>query len=219
MLPHPPMPHEHLMSAKDRLVRGYHLLPAWTRKLLGVSLILGLLGTAGQIAGATRPKTRTVEEKTVVEKKVPAPAPAPAPSLARPGSSSGFVGTAPPPVTSQPAVITTTKTVPIPPTVTEQSTPWVTRIGFSLFVGIVFGLVFRTFIKVSAMVTAAALAGVAALSYFHIVDLDKSAVRSEVTTGLGWVRHAAWNVKDETFHRLPSAGAAGVGFFFGLRRR
>jgi uncharacterized membrane protein (Fun14 family) len=210
MFPHPPMPHEHLMSAKDRLIRGYQLLPRWTRKTLIVSLVLGLLGTAAQVANSTKPKTRTVEEKTVVQKPAAAPA--------RPGGSSGFVGTAAPAAT-QPVVVTTTKTVPVPPTVTEQSTPWVTRIGFSLFVGIVFGLVFRTFIKVSAMVTAAVLAGVAALSYFHVLELDKSAVQSELSTGLGWVKHGAWQVKDEVFHRLPSAGAAGVGFFFGLRRR
>jgi uncharacterized membrane protein (Fun14 family) len=52
-----------------------------------------------------------------------------------------------------------------------------------------------------------------------VVNLDRTVVKSEVSTGLGWVKTQAIGLKNEVFQRLPSTTAAGVGFFFGLRRK
>jgi uncharacterized membrane protein (Fun14 family) len=209
---HVPKPDEPGITFGQRVGRAYHLMPHWTRKLLVFSLVLGIIGGAAEASFAMKPKTRTVTKTVPAAKVTAAPAGAPA-------GSSGFVGGGGPVPSSTPQMTTVTREEAVPPTLMERLTPYATRGGFSLFVGIIFGVIFRAFVKISAMVTAVALAGVAALSYLHVINLDRSAVQSEVSTGLGWVRHQAVGLKNDVFARLPSTTAAGVGFFFGLRRK
>jgi uncharacterized membrane protein (Fun14 family) len=209
---HAPKPDEPGITFGQRVGRAYHLMPHWTRKVLVFSLVLGIIGGVGEVSFAMQPKTRTVTKTVPAAKVSPAPTGAPA-------GSSGFVGGGGPGPAATPQTTTVTQEETIPPTLMQQLTPYATRGGFSLFVGIIFGVIFRAFLKISAMVTALALAGVAALSYFHVINLDRSGVQSEVSTGLGWVRHQATGLKNEVFAKLPSTTAAGVGFFFGLRRK
>lgn len=209
---HAPKPDAPGITFSQRVSRAYHLMPHWTRKLLVISLVLGVVGAAAQLVYAQKPRTRTVEVPNPAAKVNPA-------SPGRPGGSSGFVGTAGPsdPTPAVPATITTEQ--PVEPTLAEQVTPVAMKGGFSLFVGIIFGVIFRAFVKISAMVTAVALMGVAALSYFHVIDLDRNAVKSEVSTGMNWVKKQANGIRKEVFAMLPSTTAAGVGFFMGLRRK
>ena len=106
-----------------------------------------------------------------------------------------------------------------PPPWTARLGGWMASLGLSFAGGLVLGVFFRSFVKTMAAITAVALAAVAALSYFQIIDLDFTTMRQNVDGLRGQVNDGAGRLKDALSGLLPSGFAAAVGFFFGFRRR
>jgi len=97
-----------------------------------------------------------------------------------------------------------------------------TRVGFSLFLGLMVGLIFRTFLRIATLLCALTIAAAAALSYFHIVNVDMTAVQQGTTQATSWLTDQTFRLAHLLFGALPatmSTGSAGAGFFIGFKRR
>ena len=94
---------------------------------------------------------------------------------------------------------------------------WMARLGLSFAGGLIVGIFFRAFIKTMAMITALAVAAIAALGYFGVIDVDS--VRSGADSAAGWATDRGEEMKDVVLRVLPSAGTGVVGFFFGLFKK
>jgi uncharacterized membrane protein (Fun14 family) len=197
-----------------KLHHAVRTMPRWKKILLVMSLLVGVAGFGVQEASSYMRKSAP-----------PTPTPAvtgrPAPSGGvMPGGSSGFVGGGSP---ASPAPDSSTSTTSSPqtqaPSVSDKMTPYVTRIGFSVFIGAVVGFIFRTFIKLAAGITALIVAIAIGLSYFHILNVDMTAVKTETANASGWLSDQAGRLKEVIFSALPSSTGAGAGFVFGFKRR
>ena len=93
-----------------------------------------------------------------------------------------------------------------------------TRVGFSLFVGVIVGLLFRTFIRIALSISALVIAGATALSFFHI-NIDMTVVKADASQTTHWLTHQAYVLKGMLFHALPSSTSASLGFIFGFKKR
>ncbi len=203
-------------SEKKGLSHAVQTMPRWKKTMLVLSLVVGVAGLGVQAASSLLRKTAPITP-TAATHVAPG-----ATTSGTPGSSfvgqggNGFVG-------GQAVPPGDAGSVSSPPaegeSISEKSTPYVTRIGFSVFVGGVVGFIFRTFIKMAAGITAMFLAGVLALSYFHVFNIDMTSVKSQTATASAWVSDQAHRAKDMLFNALPSSTAAGAGFFFGFKRR
>ena len=94
---------------------------------------------------------------------------------------------------------------------------WMARLGLSFAGGLIVGIFFRAFVKTMAMITALAVAAIAALGYFGIIDVDS--VRSGADSAAGWATARGQEVNDVVLRVLPPAGTGVVGFFFGLFKK
>jgi uncharacterized membrane protein (Fun14 family) len=79
------------------------------------------------------------------------------------------------------------------------------------------GYAFRKFVKTMAILTGVVLAGVAALTYFDIVDL--SSVKLGVERSAGWATKVATHAKDYVMTWFPSTVTSFVGFAAGFMKR
>ncbi len=196
------------LQYRSPVVRTLGTMPSWKRKLLGVSLIIGLIGIGGEAASAL-----------LGHSNPPPAAPAPAAQTSHsilPQGSSGFV-------TGQPSPADTSPAAPAPqnqnPGLTEKVTPWMTKFGLSFFVGIVAGVIFRTFIKLAVGITVLIAGLFLALSYFHILNIDMTTVKTEYASAAAWLTDQASRLKDVIFHALPSSTTAAAGFLAGFKKR
>jgi hypothetical protein len=89
-------------------------------------------------------------------------------------------------------------------------------IAASYAVGFLIGRVFRSVLKVAAIIAAILLGGLALLNRAHV---ETSQAKQAVQAGSTWLQAEASRAKACLLHFLPSAGAAGVGVFAGGRRR
>jgi uncharacterized membrane protein (Fun14 family) len=94
-----------------------------------------------------------------------------------------------------------------------------TKFGFSFVIGLIVGVVFRTFIGFAATLTAVVIAAALALSYFHVINVDMTAVKAQTGEATSWISEQGGHLKDLIFAHLPSTGAAGAGFLVGLKKR
>jgi uncharacterized membrane protein (Fun14 family) len=191
---------------RPALLHAIRTMPRWKWHLLTIGLVLGSIGLVSQVSAfLNTPHDPVFPHHAQV-------APAPSDSAANP--SSGNPGASPQPAATSPDA----GTDPAPET-TSPWKPFMTKFGFSLFVGISVGTIFRTFIRTAMVVTGLIVATAAALSYYHVVNVDMTAVNHETALATGWLADQGYRVKDMLFHTLPSSTAAGIGFFLGLKRR
>jgi uncharacterized membrane protein (Fun14 family) len=209
---------------RPALSHAIRTMPRWKWRLLGIGLVIGTIGLVGQGAAylsSRNARSAPTNQQPAGSTGVATPSAAPG----APAGASGFVGgqpTAPAPGTAG------TPGSPTPdasgdssatPGMTQVMTPFMTRVGFSLFVGIVVGLVFRTFIRLALTLSVLTIGAAAALSYFHVVNVDLTAVRTETAQATGWLADQGYRLKDMLFNALPSSTSAGIGFLLGFKRR
>ncbi len=206
------------VQSKSAIRQAVKHMPSWKWKLLGFSLVTGCIGVGGEAASYF---LKHPQPAPVVTQSTPV---SPG-SINLPSGSSGFVGSQPadgntypqsPPV--PPAAPAASPASPDAPTMTDLITPFMSHFGFSLFVGVIVGLIFRTFVRMTILFTAlVALVGVA-FAHFHI-NIDLTSVKNESAQATSWLTDQGYRIKDMLFHALPSSTAAGIGFLFGFKKK
>jgi uncharacterized membrane protein (Fun14 family) len=176
-------------------------MPPWHRKML---VLAGVLAIAGLIGEASRQVTKA--PATDVQPPVNA--------SGDPAPRSGFVSESTPAPTASPA-----EEVAPQPTFLERMSPWATRVGVGFIGGFVIGWAFRAFLKTMALVTAAGVAIIWALSHFNVLNLDMDAAESRLKSGTSWVSSKAEQLKDSATALIPSSASSVFGMFLGFRRR
>ncbi|MGN6625066.1 MAG: FUN14 domain-containing protein [Tepidisphaeraceae bacterium] len=182
-------------SATARLNEHVNRLSGLQVKLLAGFLVLGLVGLAGVVWSWAHPSSTTTVTTTTVH---------------TPEGARGFAGDAP-------AESETTTT-------TDQSwTGWFSghgaRLGFGFVGGFLIGFVFRAFLKIMTLITLLVVGGLAALSYFHVLNIDFSAAHRAWASNADWITTEAGKLKDLFIAHLPSTTSGTAGVFFGLRRK
>jgi uncharacterized membrane protein (Fun14 family) len=192
-------PESDYTKPQDRpaLVHAVRTMPRWKWKLLGFGLMIGCIGVGGQVASTYLKPPATPQSHTATAAPVNGAQPSAGSPAATPAS--------PAPASS--------------PTIVDMITPFMSHFGFSLFVGIVVGLVFRTFIRVALLFSALIIGGAMALSYFFHVNVDMSVVKADTSQAVSWLTDQGYHLKGMLFQALPSSTAAGVGFLFGFKKR
>ncbi len=191
-------------GGRPGLTHAFRNMPKWKVGLLVVSLAVGVLAAGAYVtARANQPPSQTVTVRV------------PASAGGVPAGGSGFVGDGAGPADQTQTVTTTTAA---PPSLTEQYTPLVAKVGFSFFVGLIAGTISRVFLKLAAVVAALVVAGVAAAHYFGI-NLDLSGVQAQTGQATTYLHTQLDQLWDAVKTHLPSAGSGTAGFFFGLKRR
>lgn len=200
------------LQHRSAVVRTLGTMPGWKRKLLAVSLVIGLAGLAGQTVA------------TLTRQSAPAQPAAPAARAtdaqrSLPAGSSEFVYPQPGSISSTPQAPPAAPPPAAQPTLTERVTPWMTRVGLSFFVGIVVGVVFRTFVKLAAGFAVIVTIIFLALSYFQVLNVDMTRVKGEYASARAWMGDQASRLKGVIFQALPSSTAAAAGFLSGMKKR
>ncbi|MGN6503977.1 MAG: FUN14 domain-containing protein [Tepidisphaeraceae bacterium] len=183
-------------SATARLNEHVNRLSGLQVKLLAGFLVLGLVGLAGVVWSWAHPSSTTTTVTTT--------------TVHAPEGARGFAGDAP-------AESETTTT-------TDQSwTGWFSghgaRLGFGFVGGFLIGFVFRAFLKIMTLITLLVVGGLAALSYFHVLNIDFSAAHRAWASNADWITTEAGKLKDLLIAHLPSTTSGTAGVFFGLRRK
>ncbi|HOW98535.1 MAG TPA: FUN14 domain-containing protein [Kiritimatiellia bacterium] len=102
------------------------------------------------------------------------------------------------------------------PAARKPALPATFRLGAGYAGGFFLGWLFRKFIK-TALLATGALVGLAALARgLGWFDLDWTTAGTYVRESFAWLGGHAGSFKDFIMGYVPSAGAAALGFFFGL---
>lgn len=193
-------------------------MPRWHKFVLAIGVALLIAGGVGWVMTRNAPAavtttTTVVEPKTGTQRSV----------SGIPKNSSGFVGsnstgTSTDPTPSQ-RTVTTTTPAPAPDGWVAKLSPETTRVGGSVVAGFVVGWLFRAFLKTMAFLALLAGAGLFALSYFGVINVDMTAVREGSASAVQWLTSQADRFKDVIVSHLPSTGGGALGAFLGFRRR
>jgi uncharacterized membrane protein (Fun14 family) len=103
--------------------------------------------------------------------------------------------------------------------VTDLTSPAVAGIGGSYLAGFFIGWAFRRFLRMAALIAAGLLACVAVLENTGWIDLDWTAVETQISHAITAAQQGAQGLKHILSGYLPSTGAGAVGMFFGFRKR
>ena len=103
--------------------------------------------------------------------------------------------------------------------VADLSSPAVAGVGGSYLGGYFCGWAFRRFLKMATLITGGLLACIAVLKNTGWIDLDWTAVETQISHGIAAIHRGAEGLKHLLSGYLPSAGAAAVGMFFGFRKK
>ena len=98
----------------------------------------------------------------------------------------------------------------------RRPVPGYVRVGVSYIGGFLLGWTFRRFVKIAALATVLVV-GVLGLAKF--AGCDNSDLRVQVAREATTVTETVKRERDHLKHLLPSATAAGIGVFWGFRRR
>ncbi len=101
----------------------------------------------------------------------------------------------------------------------DFSSPAVAGIGGSYLAGFFIGWAFRRFLKMAALIAAGLLACIAVLENTGWIDLDWTAVETQISHAIAAVHQGAEGLKHILSGYLPSTGAGAVGMFFGFRKK
>jgi uncharacterized membrane protein (Fun14 family) len=99
------------------------------------------------------------------------------------------------------------------------TSPAFAQIGGSYLGGFLIGWAFRRFLRIAAMLVAGALACIAVIKATGWIDVDWSALETQISRTVQWLHGEAEGLKNLLSGILPSAGAAGAGTFFGFRKK
>ena len=99
------------------------------------------------------------------------------------------------------------------------ASPALAQLGGSYIGGFFIGWAFRRFLKMAALVAGGVFAAIAALKGSGWVDLDWSAIETQIQHSMTALQRGAEGLKQFLSGYLPSAGAAGAGTFFGFRKK
>jgi uncharacterized membrane protein (Fun14 family) len=101
----------------------------------------------------------------------------------------------------------------------DLSSPAVIGIGGSYLGGFFFGWAFRRFLKMAALITGGLLTCIAVLEDTGWIDLDWTAVETQISHAIAAAHQGAEGLKHILSGYLPSTGAGAVGMFFGFRKK
>jgi len=93
------------------------------------------------------------------------------------------------------------------------------KLGFGFVGGFIIGFIFRTFVKMMTLITFVFVGILAALNYFHILNIDFTAVHRAYENNADWINDQAMRLKDLLVAHLPSTTTGAAGVWFGTRRR
>ena len=96
---------------------------------------------------------------------------------------------------------------------------WMAKLGLSFAGGLVMGVFFRTFLKTMAAITALVASAIVLLSYFELINVDFTTMRTNYDSFAEWLTAQGWKLKDLVAGVLPSAVASGAGFFMGFLKK
>jgi len=102
---------------------------------------------------------------------------------------------------------------------TDMMSPALANGGASFLGGFLLGWAIRKTVKLALLVAASLAALIAILKTTGWIHLDWTLIQADVNHILDWGRGKAQGFKDVLTGYLPSAGAAGAGTFFGLRKK
>jgi uncharacterized membrane protein (Fun14 family) len=189
-------------------------MPRWHKAVLALGVVLLVAGAVGWVM--SRAKGAAVETRTVVRST---PAPPASSGGTIPRGSSGFInGDQARQAGEAPQTVTTTTTEAAPPDWIGKASPEVTKVGGSVVAGFVVGWLFRAFLKTMAFLALLAGAGLFALSYFGVLDVNVGALREHGATAAQWLTAHADKLKDVVVSHLPSTGGGALGACLGFRR-
>ena len=100
-----------------------------------------------------------------------------------------------------------------------QGTPAMFRFGVSYMAGFFLGYGLKRFLKVTLLVSAAIAALLFVLQHTGTLQLDWTAVQAQAKESFGWLTGQAEALKSFLAGYIPSAAAACVGVFMGMRWR
>ena len=103
--------------------------------------------------------------------------------------------------------------------VADFSSPDVARLGGSYLGGFFIGWAFRRFLKMAVLIAGGLLASIAVLENTGGIDLDWTAVETQISHAIATVHRGAEGLKHTLSWYLPSAGAGTAGVFFGFRNK
>ena len=103
--------------------------------------------------------------------------------------------------------------------VADFSSPALAGIAGSYLGGFFIGWAFRRFLGMAALIAGALLAGIAVLENTGWIDLDWTALETQITHGIAAVHRGAEGLKHLLSGYFPSTGAGAVGVFFGFRKK
>ena len=101
----------------------------------------------------------------------------------------------------------------------DFSSPAVAGIGGSYLAGFFMGWAFRRFLKMAALIAGGLLACIAVLEDTGWIDLDWTAVETQISHAIAAAHQGAEGLKHILSGYLPSTGAGAVGMFFGFRKK
>jgi uncharacterized membrane protein (Fun14 family) len=107
---------------------------------------------------------------------------------------------------------------------TTQPTPsalgeWSRRVGASVIIGFVIGWIFRTFLKLMALVTGLVLSAIVLLSYFNFTNIDLTKAEKQYKDSSSWVTDQAGKLKDGAMSHVHSTLGGVLGAFMGVRKK
>ena len=103
------------------------------------------------------------------------------------------------------------------PSTTEKLLPFVTEGGLAMLLGIALGMATRAVAKIAVILLAITFVAIQYLSYKGMLTMDWGQFGE-------WLNNLVLNVSGENGlgaimkHKLPSAGALGVGYYLGLKK-
>jgi uncharacterized membrane protein (Fun14 family) len=103
--------------------------------------------------------------------------------------------------------------------ITDHSSPALAAIGGSYLAGFFIGWAFRRFLRMAALITAGLLTCIAVLEDTGWIDLDWTAVETQISHAIAAVHRGTEGLRHILSGYLPSTGAGAVGMFFGFRKR
>jgi uncharacterized membrane protein (Fun14 family) len=197
--------------AHEQFARHIRSQPRWHKSLLGVMVVLAVLGVVGQVR-AKLSKPRIVERTETSATS--------ANNSSTPANSRGFVSQDSTAQAPAPAAADRVPTQPVGnDDLFTRVSPYATRLGVGYVAGFIIGWVFRFFLKTMMMITLVVGGLFAALSYFHVVNVDLTPAKQQYDSAMHWASDQASKLKDAAMAHLPSGGATTVGAFLGFRRR
>jgi uncharacterized membrane protein (Fun14 family) len=103
--------------------------------------------------------------------------------------------------------------------VADFSSPAVAGIAGSYLAGFFIGWASRRFLRVAALITGGLLACIAVLEETGWINLDWTAVETQISHTIAAAQQGAQGLKHILSGYLPSTGAGAVGMFFGFRKK